>query len=885
MNDNSKQQPPNNHPDQMALDEKELKERRAYDSMRPLSLPHYIRRKDRNKLQSDQKTNENNTGASTEADNTREENISRQVAKSTGITKSYSHRTDGEALQLAPSCYQEQRTKRPAAQKLNQSDNNEANRMVHGTAKIREDKAPRQVAKSNDITKSFSHRTDGEALQLAPSYYQERRTKRSGRGTDSGTEKPSSARSKRCISPPRNRNSTSVVTNANLTPAEDVVPMKMQDPNYGVNSSSHSRSSSVLNSANHSRSSSLYEQEGKRLELAPAYHEVNEVRTRNNGEAPPTNSSVEGKTVAEQTAFVMPEFSSVAQPSLERAVVGVSMLSSPGAFRVRGIGWDGNEDDDELTEYPNCDGNETEYQTNDLQFENGRTYGQDADSIENGRTRGQDDGSMQAQAECNQGEKGRVKKKTRCTILAILTIVIILALGVGLGVGLSSNGDDEPNVAIDTCEYADLAQYSMMWKKCLCNETLQDIPKSYKTSYLFVKDVIEDDEKNDALSCEASNIAIHWLAEETDKNIKENGVTANSPLIRYLLAMSFISWTGTEPDRWAHRSGWMTKASVCSWHGIKCNSDEDVTRIDLGANQLSGTIPSQLFLLSQLTSLNLNRNKIFGTIPTEIGQISLLENLDLHSNPLTGTIPSEVGYLTNIQHLFIFKNELTSFLPTNIGLCTELKTLALSENELDGKIPSEIGILSNLQLMTLHSNKLKGPIPSEIGMLYNLKELGFFANRLEGSIPTTIGNLQNVTRISIGLNQMAGSIPSEIGTLGFLKTLELSQNTIRGAIPTHLGLLHALESLLIFQNNLSGSFPSHIGNCTKMKVIDISGNRRMTGPIPSEIANLANLEQFNFEGNAGFTGAVPDELCSLFENKEQNLIGDCLRCDCCGNCK
>jgi Leucine-rich repeat (LRR) protein len=64
--------------------------------------------------------------------------------------------------------------------------------------------------------------------------------------------------------------------------------------------------------------------------------------------------------------------------------------------------------------------------------------------------------------------------------------------------------------------------------------------------------------------------------------------------------------------------------------------------LDLGRNQLTGSIPSEIWNLTNLTNLRLRSNQLTGSIPTEIGNLTNLTYLELTSNQLTGIIPDEI---------------------------------------------------------------------------------------------------------------------------------------------------------------------------------------------------------------------------------------------------
>ena len=170
---------------------------------------------------------------------------------------------------------------------------------------------------------------------------------------------------------------------------------------------------------------------------------------------------------------------------------------------------------------------------------------------------------------------------------------------------------------------------------------------------------------------------------------------------------------------------------ITSWQGINVN-DQRVTSVSLGGNELTGTIP------------------------TEIGQLTNLTHLYLDNNQLTGPIPTEIGQLTNLTHLYLDGNELTGPIPTEIGQLTNLTHLRLSWNELTGPIPPEIGQLTNLAHLYLDNNQLTGPIPTEIGQLTNLTHLRLSGNGLTGSIPTeTVQRLELINPFEADLGLVA----------------------------------------------------------------------------------------------------------------------------------
>lgn len=86
-----------------------------------------------------------------------------------------------------------------------------------------------------------------------------------------------------------------------------------------------------------------------------------------------------------------------------------------------------------------------------------------------------------------------------------------------------------------------------------------------------------------------------------------------------------------------------------SWYGIRCNKVNDtVTAVELGTNNLTGSIPGELGNLTQLKILDLRNNHLTGNIPVNFGSLTHLTVLDLSSNQLTGNIPAQLGNLTHL---------------------------------------------------------------------------------------------------------------------------------------------------------------------------------------------------------------------------------------------
>ncbi|CAI7779675.1 unnamed protein product, partial [Closterium sp. NIES-53] len=111
----------------------------------------------------------------------------------------------------------------------------------------------------------------------------------------------------------------------------------------------------------------------------------------------------------------------------------------------------------------------------------------------------------------------------------------------------------------------------------------------------------------------------------------------------------------------------------------------------LDENTLSGTVPSSIIRLTDLTLLNLGTNKLEGTIPSAIFHLTKLALLVAAHNSINGSIPESIGSTIHLEILSIWKNSLSGSIPESIGSLTKLSSLDLSDNQFEGTVPEGIG--------------------------------------------------------------------------------------------------------------------------------------------------------------------------------------------------
>eukprot|EP00984_Skeletonema_dohrnii_P029906 scaffold20875_cov85-Skeletonema_dohrnii-CCMP3373.AAC.3 len=110
---------------------------------------------------------------------------------------------------------------------------------------------------------------------------------------------------------------------------------------------------------------------------------------------------------------------------------------------------------------------------------------------------------------------------------------------------------------------------------------------------------------------------------------------------------------------WLNASGWQDEyASYCSWNGVTCDETDQVTKLKLSTNGLSGKLSKSISDLTSLEELDLSNNDMkchdlilkiltlvspdstyLGSISADLGLLSNLSCLRLSYNVFNGTAP------------------------------------------------------------------------------------------------------------------------------------------------------------------------------------------------------------------------------------------------------
>ena len=111
---------------------------------------------------------------------------------------------------------------------------------------------------------------------------------------------------------------------------------------------------------------------------------------------------------------------------------------------------------------------------------------------------------------------------------------------------------------------------------------------------------------------------------------------------------------------WKVTTGNANLGTVCGWvedarfPGLGSTT---TTSVDYNQQGLTGTIPTEFGLLTEVTSFTLANNELTGTVPTELGLMTSIasggDNANfLNFNEITGACPTELGQLTSFVEFF-----------------------------------------------------------------------------------------------------------------------------------------------------------------------------------------------------------------------------------------
>ncbi|XP_038874346.1 receptor protein kinase TMK1 [Benincasa hispida] len=368
--------------------------------------------------------------------------------------------------------------------------------------------------------------------------------------------------------------------------------------------------------------------------------------------------------------------------------------------------------------------------------------------------------------------------------------------------------------------------------------------------------------------------------------------------------------------------GW-SDPNPCKWNHVLCSDDNRVTRIQIGRQNLQGTLPSNLQNLTALERLELQWNKISGPLPSLSGLTSLqvlllsgnqftsipvdffagmssLQAVEIDDNPFSAwEIPASLRNASTLQNFSANSANVTGRIPEFLGGedIPGLTNLHLAFNNLEGGLPSSFsgsqleslwvngqksidklsGSIDVLQNMTslievwLHSNSFSGPLP-DFSRLKDLQVLNLRDNKFTGPVPSSLVKSESLKVVNLTNNLLQGPIP--LFKTGVSVDMTDDSNSFCLSVPgecdtrvnTLLSIVKFMGYPQRFAENWKGNDPcaEWIGISCRNQNITIINFQKMglSGLISPEFASLKGLERLVLAEN-NLTGSIPEELTTL----------------------
>ncbi|KAB5538020.1 hypothetical protein DKX38_015553 [Salix brachista] len=258
---------------------------------------------------------------------------------------------------------------------------------------------------------------------------------------------------------------------------------------------------------------------------------------------------------------------------------------------------------------------------------------------------------------------------------------------------------------------------------------------------------------------------------------------------------STLGWSGSDPCKWLH---------------VECLNDR-VTRIQIGNQNLQGTLPPELKNLTRLIKFEVMDNQLTGALPSLSG-LSYLQVLFLHNNSLSSIPPDFFAGMTSLNSVYLDYNPFESWeIPESLKDARNLREFSANGANVIGKIPEffNSSVFPDMESLHLAFNYLEGGLPLSFSGS-TIQSLWLNGQKSNSRLNGTISILQNMTSLNeiwLQGNHFTGPLPDFSGMVS-LKVLNLRDNSLTGIVPPSLLSVSTLSVVNFTNNKLQGPMPS-----------------------------------------------------------------------------
>lgn len=278
-----------------------------------------------------------------------------------------------------------------------------------------------------------------------------------------------------------------------------------------------------------------------------------------------------------------------------------------------------------------------------------------------------------------------------------------------------------------------------------------------------------------------------------------------------------LAWNSVEGDI----TEFLERSPNCSWSKLQV--------LDLGSNNVTGSLSYWINRMTSLRTLDLSFNRITGTLTTGIGALSRLTYLDLRGNHMDGLITEEhFSKLSDLQDLHLSANSFTMELNSDWVPPFRLQTLGLTSCRLGPGFPHWLKWQNNISSLFMSNASIADTMPDWFWNVFsNTDVLDLSSNNISGILPATFGDLE-ASFLDLSSNQFTGSVEQLPANI---VSLDLSSNSLSGSLPLSSSSPTNVEGLIFFDNYFTGTIPKSICQMKSLTLFDI-GNNMITGQFP-----------------------------------------------------
>jgi len=282
---------------------------------------------------------------------------------------------------------------------------------------------------------------------------------------------------------------------------------------------------------------------------------------------------------------------------------------------------------------------------------------------------------------------------------------------------------------------------------------------------------------------------------------------------------------------------------VCKWRHVVCDSSKRVKAIQIGNQNLRGTLPKELVMLTALTRFECQDNNLTGAFPY---LAKSLQRLIIHDNNFNLFPTDFFKGMSSLQEVRIDNVPFSQWnIPNSLKDCVALQTFSAQSTGLAGTIPNffgKDGPFAGLVLLALSDNFLEGGLPASFAgsSIENLLVNGQNSNsKLNGTL-AVLSKMVSLKQIWANGNSFTGPIP-DLAHHDQLYDVNLRDNQLTGVVPPSLVALPSLKSVSLTNNLLQGSPPMFKNGVGVDNNMDRGRNQYCTNVVGQSCSPLVNV--------------------------------------------